>query len=58
MFAVAVLVPCGCETWSVTVRKEHRTAVFEYRILWILETMRVEVTGGLMRLHDEVLHNL
>jgi hypothetical protein len=24
---------CGCETWSVTLREEHRLRVFENRVL-------------------------
>jgi hypothetical protein len=24
---------CGCETWSLTARKEHRLKVFENRVL-------------------------
>jgi hypothetical protein len=49
----------GCETWSVTLREEHRLRAFEYgvlrRIFWL---NRDEVTGGLRKLHNEKLHNL
>jgi hypothetical protein len=31
----------GCETWSLTLREEHRLRVFEYRV-----QRRCEVTGG------------
>jgi hypothetical protein len=24
----------GCETWSLTLKEEHRMAVFENRVLW------------------------
>jgi hypothetical protein len=27
------VVLCGCETWSLTVREEHRLRVFENRVL-------------------------
>jgi hypothetical protein len=38
---------CGCETWSLTVRKEHRLRGFENRVLRrIFELKRDEVTGG------------
>jgi hypothetical protein len=36
----------GCETWSVTLREEHRLRVFENRVLRrIFGPMRDEVTG-------------
>jgi hypothetical protein len=38
----------GCETWSLTLRKEHRLRVFENRVL---RRMRDEVTGGWRKLH-------
>jgi hypothetical protein len=35
------------ETWSVTLREEHRLRMFENRVLRkIFETKRAEVTGG------------
>jgi hypothetical protein len=30
---IALLVSCGCETWSLTLRKERRLRVFENRVL-------------------------
>jgi hypothetical protein len=49
----------GCETWSLTLRKDHRLRVFESRVLRrISEPKRVEVTGGSGKLHNEKLHNL
>jgi hypothetical protein len=37
----------GCETWSLTLREEHRLRVFENRVLRrIFGPMRDEVTGG------------
>jgi hypothetical protein len=43
----------GYETWSLTIREEHRLRVFENRVL-----RRDEVTGGWRKLHNEELHNL
>jgi hypothetical protein len=35
----------GCETWSPTLREEHRLRVFENRVLRIFGPKRDEVTG-------------
>jgi hypothetical protein len=49
----------GCETWSLTLREEHRLRVFENRVLRrIFGPKRDEVTGGWRKLHNEELHNL
>jgi hypothetical protein len=49
----------GCETWSVTLRKEHRLRVFENKVLRrMFEPKREEVVGGWRKLHNEELHNL
>jgi hypothetical protein len=49
----------GCETWSLTVREEHKLRVFEKRVLRrILEPKRDGVTGGWRKLHNEELHDL
>jgi hypothetical protein len=49
----------GCETWSVTLREEHRLRVFENRVLrGIFGTKRDEVTGEWRRLHNEELYDL
>jgi hypothetical protein len=49
----------GCETWSLTLREEHRLRVFESRVLGrILGPKRDEVTGEWIKLHNEELHNL
>jgi hypothetical protein len=38
----------GCETWSVTLREEHRLRVFENRFKKrIFGPKRDEVTGGM-----------
>jgi hypothetical protein len=40
------VVLCGCETWSLTLREEHRLRVFENRVLrGIFGTKWDEVTG-------------
>jgi hypothetical protein len=42
----------GCETWSLTLREEHRLRVFENRVLRrIFGPKRDEVTGGWRKLH-------
>jgi hypothetical protein len=42
------------ETWSLTLREEHRLRVFENRMLRrIFGPKRDEVTGGWRRLHKE-----
>jgi hypothetical protein len=49
----------GCETWSLTLREEHRLRVFENRVLRrIFGPKRDEVTGGWRELHNEELHDL
>jgi hypothetical protein len=49
----------GCETWSLTLREEHRLRVFENRVLRrIFGPKRDEVTGKWRKLHNEELHNL
>jgi len=43
----------GCETWSLTMREEHRLTVFENRVLSrIFRPKRDEVTGEWRRLHN------
>jgi hypothetical protein len=49
----------GCETWSLTLREEHRLRVFENRVLRrIFGPKRHKVTGEWRKLHIEELHNL
>jgi hypothetical protein len=48
-----------CETWSLTVREEHKLRVFENRVLTrIFGPKRDGVTGGWRKLYNEQLHNL
>jgi hypothetical protein len=46
----------GCETWSLTLREEHRLRLFQNRVLRTLfGTKRDEVTEEWRRLHNEKL---
>jgi hypothetical protein len=48
----------GCETWSLTLREEHRLRVFENRVLrGIFGPKRDEVTREWKKLHNGELHN-
>jgi hypothetical protein len=55
---ILTVVLYGCETWSLTLRAEHRLRVFENRVLRIFGPKRDEVTGGCIKLHNEKLHKL
>jgi len=49
----------GCETWSLTLREEHRLRVFENRMLRrIFGPKRDEVTGEWRKLHNDKLNDL
>jgi hypothetical protein len=49
----------GCETWSLTLREEHRLRVFENRVLRrIFGPKRDHVTRDWRKLHNEEIHNL
>jgi hypothetical protein len=49
----------GCETWSLTLREEHRLKVFENRVLRrIFGPKRDEVTGEWRKLHNKEFHDL
>jgi len=49
----------GCETWSLTLREEHRMRLFEDRVLrGIFGAKRDEVTGEWRKLHNEELNDL
>jgi hypothetical protein len=56
---ISLVVLYGCETWSITLREEHRLRVFENRVLRrIFGPRRDEVMGDWRKLHNEELHNL
>ena len=49
----------GCETWSLTLRKEKKLRVFENMVLRrIFGTRRDEVTGEWRIIHNEELNDL
>ncbi|KAJ4425988.1 hypothetical protein ANN_27614 [Periplaneta americana] len=49
----------GCDTWTLTLREEHRLRVFENKVLRkIFGAKRDEVTGELRKLHNTELHAL
>ena len=49
----------GCETWSLTLREEHRLRVFENKVLKeIFGANRDEITGEWRKLHNSELHAL
>jgi hypothetical protein len=49
----------GCETWSLTLREEHRLRVFKNKLLRrIFRPKRDEVTGEWRKLHNEELRDL
>jgi hypothetical protein len=47
----------GCETWSLTLKEEHRLMVFENRMLRIFRPKREE-DGSWRKLHNDELHSL
>jgi hypothetical protein len=56
---ILLFVLCGRETWSLTLREEHRLRVFDNRVLrGIFGPTSDEVTGQWWKLHNEKLHNL
>ena len=49
----------GCETWSLTLREEHKLGLFENRVLRrVFGLKRDEVTGEWRKLHIEELRDL
>jgi hypothetical protein len=58
-YIILPVVLYGCETWSLTLREEHRLRVFENRMLRrIVGPKRDEVTGEWRRLHNEELNKM
>jgi hypothetical protein len=61
MYTIIILpvVLYECETWSPTLREEHRLRVFENRVLRrVFGPRRDEVTGEWRKLHNEELRDL
>jgi hypothetical protein len=53
------LVLYGCNTWSLTLREEHRLRLFDNRALRrIFGPKKDEEKGRWRKLHNEELHNL
>jgi hypothetical protein len=48
----------GCETWSLTLREEHRLRVFESRVLRRIFGPKRKEDGSWRKLHNDELHNL
>jgi hypothetical protein len=48
----------GCETWSLTLREEHRLRVFENRELRRIFGPEREEDGSWRKLHNDELHNM
>jgi hypothetical protein len=49
----------GCETWSLTLREEHRLRVFENRVLRRIFGLKMgDVTGEWRKFHSEERHIL
>jgi hypothetical protein len=48
----------GCETWSLTLREEHRLRVFENRVLRRIFGPKKEEDGSWRKLHNDELHSL
>jgi len=50
---------CGCETWSLTLREDHRLRMFKNRVLRkMLRPKRDEVTGSGEHYIKEKLYDL
>jgi hypothetical protein len=47
-----------CETWSLTLREEHRLRVFENRVLRKIFGPKREEDGSWRKLHNDEPHNL
>jgi hypothetical protein len=48
----------GCETWSLTLREEHRLRVFGNRVLRRICGPKREEDGSWRKLHNDKLHSL
>jgi hypothetical protein len=56
---ILTVVLYGCETWSLTLREEHRLRVFENRVLRKkFVPKRQEITGQRRKFNNEYHHNL
>ena len=55
---ILLVVLYGCETWSLTLREEHRLRVFENKVLRKIFGVKDEITGEWRKLHNAKLHSL
>jgi hypothetical protein len=56
---ILLVILYGCETWSFTLKEEHRLRVLEKRVLGRIFGCKTEgVVGGWRTLYNEELHNL
>jgi hypothetical protein len=56
---ILLVVPYGCESWSLTSKEKNKLRVFENRVLRkIFVPKRDDVTGGWRKLQNEELHSL
>jgi hypothetical protein len=57
----AIILPVvlyGCETWSLTLREEHRLRVFENSVLRRIFGPKREEDGSWRTLHNDAFHSL
>jgi hypothetical protein len=55
---ISSLIFYGCETWSLTLREEHRLRVFENKVLRRIFGPNRDVPGGWRKLYNEELRDL
>jgi hypothetical protein len=56
---ILLVVLYGCETWSLTLREEHRLRVFQNGVQRRISGLkRDEMMGDWRKFHNEELHNL
>jgi hypothetical protein len=55
---ILTVVLYGCETWSLTLREEHRLRVFENRVFRRIFGPKREEDESWRKLHNDELHNL
>jgi hypothetical protein len=62
LYIITIILPVvlyGCETWSLTLREEHRLRVFQNRVLRrIFGPKKDGLTGQWRKLHNDELNDL
>jgi hypothetical protein len=56
--AILPVVLYGCDTWSLTLREEHRLRVFENSVLRMIFGPKKDKDGSRRNLHNDELHSL